>query len=294
MRIILFFTLAFFIFAGCSKTQPKNQPKGFAQQECIISKPVFTQAEKESARKSLETKGIPATTDSLNIAINSRDKASVEELLKVGINPNDVSNGGRTPLMSALDNNSSEIISLLVKSGAQVNAPDQNGWIPFVQTVARGDMASVILMLEYCANVNIKEPQQFGSKPVGNTPLQAAINKRDSTLVQLLIGKGADVNVKAGPANISPLYNASSLTSIEIVRLLVEKGADIKENRGGWTPLIAAMNFSRFDIAKFLIENGADINAITPEGLSAIRLAKKHNRQDIIDLLIAKGVRGPE
>ena len=44
-------------------------------------------------------------------------------------------------------------------------------------------------------------------------------------------------------------------------------------------------------IPRFLIANGANVNARSKDGETALKLAKKYGRKDIVDLLISSGAK---
>ena len=62
----------------------------------------------------------------------------VSLLIENGADVNSIDNGGKTPLMDALDNrwtgypHNPEVVSLLLDAGAEVNACNDNGWTPLM------------------------------------------------------------------------------------------------------------------------------------------------------------------
>ncbi|NOU21978.1 MAG: hypothetical protein HOO93_09335 [Methyloglobulus sp.] len=265
--------------------------------ECPIPLTTFSDSEKEVAKKNLETKGIPVTTDSFIEAIVSKDENSINDMIKLGINLDAYGERGETPLIVALAENNPGIVTLLINKGANVNIPDQNGHIPFVKAIYGHENGTLVsYMLDHCADVNIKSmlapPGHGSASEEVDTPLHAAIDKQDIQLINVLIKKGADINQKAGLGNISPLSLAVGSDNLELVKLFVENGANVNSSDdSGWTPLIVALENSHFEVAKFLIDHGANLNAHTTSGESPIGLAKKKSRNDIVELLLTKGAK---
>ena len=87
------------------------------------------------------------------------------------------------------------------------------------------------------------------------TPLHSASYNGHTEVVNLLIEKGADINVKDTSRGATPLHYASENGHTEVVNLLIEKGADIhvKDNSGN-TPVHYARST---EVVNLLIEKGA-------------------------------------
>jgi ankyrin repeat protein len=91
----------------------------------------------------------------------------------------------------------------------------------------------------------------------GRTPLLAAIVTGNKDMTELLIAKGADVNVR-GSDGTTPLHAAALLGDKDWVELLIEKGADINaKDSSGRTPLqAAAFSVNHKAIAELLSAKG--------------------------------------
>ncbi|MFC4740029.1 ankyrin repeat domain-containing protein [Flavobacterium ponti] len=63
----------------------------------------------------------------LCLAISKGDIATVKQIISYGIDVNDTTNRGMTPLMYAAIYNQSEIAALLLEKGADVNMKDKSG-----------------------------------------------------------------------------------------------------------------------------------------------------------------------
>lgn len=131
-----------------------------------------------------------------------------------------------------------------------------------------------------------------GQETTSRSLHQAVVNG-DIDQVNLLISKGADVNVR-NRMNWTPLHTAIQNRRQAIVELLVTKGADInaKDNRGQ-TPLHVAVNLGQKEVVELLIAKGADVNVMGSRGDNALSLAKKRQNTEIIDLLLKHGAKEP-
>jgi ankyrin repeat protein len=108
-------------------------------------------------------------------------------------------------------------------------------------------------------------------------------------IVQLLIGKGADVNAQLS-SDGSAIEAASAHGHIDIVQLLIGKGVDVKaQDSSGVSAIYAASAGGHIDIVQLLIGKGADVNAQGSFGGSAVEAASAHGHIDIVQLLIGKG-----
>ncbi|MCC6870190.1 MAG: ankyrin repeat domain-containing protein, partial [Burkholderiales bacterium] len=56
-----------------------------------------------------------------------------------------------------------------------------------------------------------------------------------------------------------------------------------------WTPLIYAATGGRNDVVEYLLAQGAQINAVSPNGTSALMMAVREGKGSTVTLLIARG-----
>lgn len=97
----------------------------------------------------------------------------------------------------------------------------------------------------------------------------------DECLPQLIEAFGSDhPDVEEGRQKRKLLYSLSSIVRLE------EK-------------FLAAVADANFVMAADLLDRGVDVNAVTPEGWTALHMAVHLNRKDLYDLLISHGVDSP-
>ena len=70
---------------------------------------------------------VTVTPTQLNLAISKGDLAKVQQLVGIGVNVNHKDERGKTPLMYAILYKQTEIVSYLIKKGADYRAEDKNG-----------------------------------------------------------------------------------------------------------------------------------------------------------------------
>jgi ankyrin repeat protein len=95
--------------------------------------------------------------------------------------------------------------------------------------------------------------------------------------VQYLIEIGSDVNIQDVRGR-SPLHLAILNNDIDLANLLIGSGANIelKDNNGN-TPLLNAVRFAKFSTIEYLINNRADILATNSRSSGIIHLCVKTN-----------------
>jgi quinoprotein dehydrogenase-associated probable ABC transporter substrate-binding protein len=200
-------------------------------------------------------------------------------------------------LSNAVIANDAERVKFLVEKGADVNAPDPQGWTPLQNAARQRKDGMIKTLIELGADPNHAVDD-------GTTPLVAAAMRDHVPSIKALIEKGANVE-QPGPQGYRPLALAIAESKYEAAKALMEAGADVSVASGadGLTPLmlIAAQTGpaegARFlpgstrpsDIARSLIERGAKIDAQSKSGVTALMIAATHNSAPMIGLLMDAG-----
>jgi hypothetical protein len=96
----------------------------------------------------------------------------------------------------------------------------------------------------------------------GNTMMHVACSRGDRILVELLIRKGADVELQDMYGN-TPLLYAVDKEHIDIVQVLIKRGVSVMacDFRGN-TPLHSACSTNNLEIVEILLDRGADPEAM--------------------------------
>lgn len=121
---------------------------------------------------------------------------------------------------------------------------------------------------------------------------QAAI---EAVRAFLAAGRVADsAMILTMPPLYSALRSCDRSDNEEIAHLLLEHGADPNLGIGsGHTPLMAAVQWCSLETIEAVIDAGAEIDA-RMKGSTAAELAKSAERQEAVDLLVARGATPPE
>jgi len=195
-------------------------------------------------------------------------------------------------LLEAAKRGDIEAIKRQVDKGADISArwgiesvpAMPYGWTPLIWAAYRGTCADVVkVLLDRGVDVNEKAMDKW------TTAVMAAAWKGNTTVVKILLDKGADPNdgLKHGrPFNV--MWTCGERCA-ETVRLLLDSGADANTRLWDGRPvLVWAVEVGNVGIVKALLAKGADVNA-KGRGWTALELARKERRQEIVDILRAHG-----
>ena len=233
----------------------------------------------------------------LLFAAREGDLASARLLLAAGADVNAVASDGKGPLSMAIYNGNYELASFLVDHGADVDEPDAAGFPPlfwavdrrnmewnpgFPWTVTADPLPLIRKLLDAGADPNHyvdatpRSRRNFGGSPRIRfaTALMRAAYSADLELVRLLLGYGAEPDVRSGD-NETPLLAAAGhgwidgysqgkpfAERLDVIKLLVELGADVNwADDAGITPLMVAANMGDVAIIQYLVDQGADLGA---------------------------------
>ena len=165
-----------------------------------------------------------------------------------------------------------------VNNRIDVNAKDEEGWIPLHYATATNDRAKAKSLLDHGADVNAKDEG-------GWTPLHYAAEYNAHTIASLLLDHGATVNARDEERR-TPLHYAAEYNARATASLLLDHGATVNvRTRKGWTPLHYAAKKNARATASLLLDHGATVNAKTKEGSTPLRYAvanKAHKTEDLL------------
>jgi len=203
-------------------------------------------------------------------------------LLSRGVDANAVLHDGGSPaLFWAARNGHLQLVELLIKYRANVNARNRDQQSPLHAAASSPDVNVVGLLLAKGADVNAFSPKD-------GTPLNIASNAGEETVAKLLLSRGADVNV-INDRGETPLIAAAANGKERLVTALLIKGAAVNaadlEHR---TALFRAVFRGSEAAAKVLLNHGADINSTTTKGWTPLMAAAHSGVDSVVKMLIEK------
>lgn len=195
----------------------------------------------------------------LHYAVNIGDVEMLECVCEKARNIDSKNNDGLTPLclvyskwlMEKTDIDHKSMFGLLVTKGADINQTYDNGDPILLDAVKRKKMDIVQYVVSLDADINIADGDGLTFLVASIQSLKNSAEK--STFIKFLIDKGIDPKQKDAN-NRTPLHHAVEKEDIETVKLLLGNGAnkDVKDN-DGITPLgIACLN-NRKDIIELMV-----------------------------------------
>jgi ankyrin repeat protein len=241
--------------------------------------------------------------------------------------------GAMSPLMFAAREDCVACIQPLLAAGANIDAATPKGITPLLMAIINGHYDVAYTLAEAGANVNLNDDTNrsplyaavdFNIMRESNRPSPDVYTNEHSSfaLIELLIAKGADVNVqlsKAPPfrlkldrgtdsmliAGTTPFLRAAKSADIPVMKLLLAHGADpMLGTSAGVNPLMTAANLAtkesdttgRYKTERQIIEAiricldaGLDVNAKSKDGRTAIFGAATFGLNEVVQYLADQG-----
>jgi ankyrin repeat protein len=121
-------------------------------------------------------------------------------------------------------------------------------------------------------------------------PLNSAIQARNVSKIAALIDGDKTILRATGAKSTTPLNYAIRAGETEIVELLLTKGADVNlPDDIGFTPLHCAAGRGDKPIVEFLLAKGASVNTKAYGGVTPLHMAVNSRRKEVVELLVGRG-----
>ena len=241
--------------------------------------------------------------------------------------------GGMSPLQFAAREGCVACVAPLLEEGANIDAATPKGITPLLTALINGHYDVAWELIEAGANVNLNDDTNrsplyaavdFNIMPESNRPAPDVFGNTHTAfeLIELLIAKGADVNVQlsqAAPyrlkldrgtdsmlvAGTTPFLRAAKSADIAAMNLLLQHGADPAISTSqGINPLMTAANLATkesdttgryktealiIEAIRICIQQGLDVNAKAKDGRTAIFGAATFGLNDVLKFLHEQG-----
>ncbi|XP_034937894.1 ankyrin-1-like [Chelonus insularis] len=228
---------------------------------------------------------------SLFVACISENIAAVESLLENHANPNVRDREGQTVLhfiCSSESETTLQIIQLLLKHNADIEAVDAKGWTPLSDACYNGNDKTVKFLLEKHANPNVRDRE-------GQTALHSICSSKSNStrqIIQLLLKHNADIEA-VDAKGWTPLFEACRTGNIEAAKVLLENHANPNaSNQRGYT-VLHLFCLRKFEttpqVMQFLLKQNADIEAVDENGRTPLFVACIRGNDKAVKCLLRYG-----
>ncbi|XP_061310682.1 protein phosphatase 1 regulatory subunit 12A isoform X2 [Pezoporus flaviventris] len=195
-------------------------------------------------------------------------------------------------LKACIDDNV-DMVKFLVENGANINQPDNEGWIPLHAAASCGYLDIAEYLISQGAHVGAVNSE-------GDTPLDIAEEEAMEELLQNEVNRqGVDIeaarkeeervmlrdarqwlnsghisDVRHAKSGGTALHVAAAKGYTEVLKLLIQARYDVNiKDYDGWTPLHAAAHWGKEEACRILVENLCDMEAVNKVGQTAFDVA---------------------
>jgi ankyrin repeat protein/nucleoside phosphorylase len=198
----------------------------------------------------------------------------------------------QSPLLYVYSKGNKALLSILIeKCMSDVNEIPRFSSALLRAAIKKGHGDLVELLLRKGAKVDARDFR-------GKTALFSAVEGNQKDMAQLLIDAGADIEAcgRRGVQVMTALSLAVIRGSChkDMVDMLLEKGANTEAmDESGATPLIYATLMGNEDLATRLLERGSNIEAMDSNGQTPLMWAIKNRSPGLVRLLLNRGANVP-
>ncbi|XP_070553325.1 LOW QUALITY PROTEIN: ankyrin-3-like, partial [Ptychodera flava] len=219
-----------------------------------------------------------------------------------------------TALHLAAENGYSNIVKILVESGARIDAKDIIGRTPFHMAATKGKLEVVKyfvhkgIFLDMVTNKNntclhlaakgshlgvVKYLLKRGAGANAltmslQTPLHLAACQENIDIVVYVLKYGAQIDA-VDLHDWTALYYAAQNGQDRVIRLLVANGAQVEGVKDRETPLHVAGSRGHLECVKVLLELGANVGVKDSNTLTTLHRAANAGHHDVVTVLIGHG-----
>jgi ankyrin repeat protein len=192
-------------------------------------------------------------------------------------------------LVAAQYPNSTPVMRTLLGRGAEINLSKGAG-LPLFGVYPLG-LAALAGNTEIFKALRAAGDQVDGSMlllgQAPTAPLIFVAQFEDARVAEALLDCGAKLD-QVDDDGITPLGWAAIGNHAEVAKVLIARGADVNHvDKKGFTPLLYAASIDYGDSAmiELLLKSGAKADAKSPEGMTALDLARKYHHTGLAEIL---------
>ncbi|CAB0037187.1 unnamed protein product [Trichogramma brassicae] len=200
---------------------------------------------------------------------------------------------GETPLHVTLRQGNKMMTESLLRRGANPNIVDKEGSTPLHFICSRYHVDFELAELFFRINHEIQQTVRINAQnKSGRAPLHQAVARRNDSLVELLLRRGADSNL-ADNEGSTPLHFICNRPDLdfELAELFFRINNEIQQtvqidarDKLGWTSLHRVVHRGSKEYTRLLLRNGADPNLAKKDGSTPLHIICKSHYVDNVEL----------
>lgn len=214
-------------------------------------------------------------------AINDDNVPGLQHLLG-SLNSYDVNQPnkhGTPPLLIAAGCGNIQIIEVLMRKGAEIQAHDKSGANAIYYAARHGHVETLKFLHEKKCPLDVQDKS-------GETALHVAARYGNVDVVSYLCSIRANPDL-ADREQETPLHCAAWHGYSPVARALCQAGCHVDaKNREGESPLLTASARGFVDIVECLVEHGADLETADKDGHTALHLAVRRCQVEVVRCLL--------
>lgn len=218
------------------------------------------------------------------------DEAKAADCIRRGADINAPDADGYTPIYDAIDAGNVDAVKLIAKLGGDLNYENESSEdnlyneTPALMAIKYGDPNTFMCLLDLGVS-----PSNANSAGI-TLLMQACSSMPYENFVKPLLQRGADVKAKDKNGNSAFGIAAIDTTyyAWEIIPMLLDAGADIDEQDENGETAVMAYAYGEGEspsYIKFFLERGANPNLRNKEGKTALDIALEHNNAFAVEKL---------
>ncbi|CAI5774731.1 [ADP-ribose] polymerase tankyrase-2 isoform X3 [Podarcis lilfordi] len=233
-------------------------------------------------------------------------KQICELLLRKGANINEKTKDFLTPLHVAAEKGHNDVVEVVVKHEAKVNALDNLGQTSLHRAAHCGHLQTCRLLLSSGCDPSIVSLQGFTASQMGNESVQQLLqdsstpeehaegtSKQKKCHGQLMVA--CFLRIEGVPLGNSEadrqLLEAAKAGDVDTVKkLCTVQSVNCRDIEGRQsTPLHFAAGYNRVSVVEYLLQHGADVHAKDKGGLVPLHNACSYGHYEVAELLVKHG-----